>query len=676
MKKATENTTLRSSLACGLVVAIAASATAQSTTFTAAPSVPRPSSAFFDPRRDVVTVFDNVGRTWEWDGTQFHLLQSTQFTTGPYSAFDSTRGVLARWDQTQLSLWDGVNVATVPAPTPPAMWQRMAYDEARQRIVGVSGQAVFEFDGAQWQSMLPVQVHSPGNFFYDGTRGACVMQTPYPSTLWQWNGSQWSHVDTAPPSANGTIAYDRGNHRLVLHGFDTATSTAATWERTAAGWQTIAVPPAVTSAGTLVFDGIGMLRVEAGWQGPAGIWRLEGATWRKVHDGVPAASNLCVASHPLTTDILAFGVASNTTSPASATWRIDGGFTRLQPITSPPHRSDAGLAYCPATSEFVLFGGFSTQGALTDTWTWNGTNWTQRFPAANPPDARRLVTDPSGGVLALRRMVSTTPDQWLWDGTNWTQGPLFAAPYSWEFVHADHDPVRNRVVAVMEYGNAWEWDGATWTALPARSTQFSYVSTYSPGTGELWFDGGGAYQAWNGASWRTILAPPWPAVLPQLPVPDHRRGIVLSVLHPRPNSYPETLATNSNTPATIERIGSACATGTAPGLVALGRPTPGNAGFALDLAAAPTQALFLLGIDVARVQLPLGSGCTVEIAQAPALLLGTVDATGRARHTLPIPTSLAFRGVNLFAQAAVLDPANSPIGSVTLTAALRVAIGD
>lgn len=672
------NALLRSSCTPWLIATLIASAPAQSTTFTPAPTVARPLAAVADPRRDVVVVLDTIdNRIWEWDGNRLHLLGGARHGGGSAHTFDSGRGLLVSEGNGSLSLWDGANLTTAARPATPAAWMRLAYDEARQRLVAVSGQAVLEFDGAQWQTTLPVHVHSPGNFFYDGTRGACVMQTPYPSTLWQWNGSQWSHVDTAPPSANGTIAYDRGNNRLVLHGFDTATSTAATWERTAAGWQTIAVPPGVTSAGTLVFDGIGMLRVDSNWQSPSGIWRLEGATWRRVHDGVPMASTLCIASHPLTTEILAFGADTSVTPAVSATWRIDDGYTRLQPTNVPPRRVDAGLAFCPTTSEFVLFGGFDSQNLLTDTWTWNGVDWTQRFPAANPPDPRELVTDPSGGVLALRRIVSTAPDQWLWDGTNWTQGALFAAPNSWEFAHADHDPVRNRVVAVMEYGNAWEWDGATWTALPSRgSAQFSYVSSYSPGAGELWFQSGNAYQAWNGTSWRVVAAPPSPALPPQRLVPDHRRGLVLSVLHPRHSNSYENLSTNTATPATIEHIGGACANGTPPGLIARGRPSTGNADFALDLAAAPAQASFLLGLDVARAQLSLGSGCTVEIAQAPALLFGTVDAAGRARHTMPIPTNLAFRGVNLFAQAAVLDPASSPLGSVTLTAALRVAIGD
>ena len=45
------------------------------------------------------------------------------------------------------------------------------------------------------------------------------------------------------------------------------------------------------------------------------------------------------------------------------------------------------MAYDAATGQLVLFGGFDQQhGAdLNDTWTWNGTTWTQLSPATSPP---------------------------------------------------------------------------------------------------------------------------------------------------------------------------------------------------------------------------------------------------------------------------------------------------
>ena len=43
------------------------------------------------------------------------------------------------------------------------------------------------------------------------------------------------------------------------------------------------------------------------------------------------------------------------------------------------------MAYDPAISETILFGGYSSTGAtLSDTWAWNGSTWTQLSPPTLP----------------------------------------------------------------------------------------------------------------------------------------------------------------------------------------------------------------------------------------------------------------------------------------------------
>ena len=48
------------------------------------------------------------------------------------------------------------------------------------------------------------------------------------------------------------------------------------------------------------------------------------------------------------------------------------------------------MAYDAATGTVVLFGGLGGHGDLGDTWTWNGTTWTQQAPSDQParPDRR------------------------------------------------------------------------------------------------------------------------------------------------------------------------------------------------------------------------------------------------------------------------------------------------
>jgi hypothetical protein len=39
------------------------------------------------------------------------------------------------------------------------------------------------------------------------------------------------------------------------------------------------------------------------------------------------------------------------------------------------------MAYDAAAGTVVMFGGDGLNGALNDTWTWNGSDWTQQTPA-------------------------------------------------------------------------------------------------------------------------------------------------------------------------------------------------------------------------------------------------------------------------------------------------------
>ena len=76
--------------------------------------------------------------------------------------------------------------------------------------------------------------------------------------------------------------------------------------------------------------------------------------------------------------------------PASATGTSPVPLWReLTPTTAPAGRDLSSIAYDSGTGQLVLFGGTGTTGALADTWTWNGTTWTQQSPATSPGRAPR-----------------------------------------------------------------------------------------------------------------------------------------------------------------------------------------------------------------------------------------------------------------------------------------------
>jgi len=221
-------------------------------------------------------------------------------------------------------------------------------------------------------------------------------------------------------------------------------------------------------------------------------------------------------------------------------------------IPPPLPRSGASLVYDQARHELVLFGGdVSTEGPGTvstpdrDTLTWNAGRWTLRRTASSPParrdavmayDARRRKVVLYGGIGLAASPVTGTQDQlddtWTWDGSSWTQARPKHSPgfnFSWPATAA-YDPASK---AVLLYGftqtttqtgsgsgssmnaETWSWDGSDWTRLsPTTSPSQEGVMvatadrTYlvAGASGRL----GGLFVSqmweWEGKTW-TLLAP-------------------------------------------------------------------------------------------------------------------------------------------------------------------------
>jgi len=111
------------------------------------------------------------------------------------------------------------------------------------------------------------------------------------------------------------------------------------------------------------------------------------------------------------------------------TWTWDGSnWTNATPATSPPPRFNPSLADDPVLHQVLLFGG----SGFNDTWTWNGSAWAQRSPATSPPTNVNgiMVGDPQAGVVLLFGGNANYPDvpgqsgsTWTWDGTTWSLRP-------------------------------------------------------------------------------------------------------------------------------------------------------------------------------------------------------------------------------------------------------------
>ena len=207
-------------------------------------------------------------------------------------------------------------------------------------------------------------------------------------------------------------------------------------------------------------------------------------------------------------------------------------WTQRSPATSPSARIFSAMAYDAARGETVLFGG---GGTLGDTWTWNGTTWTQHFPATSPParslaamayDAARGETvlfggDGGGGAIVL------LADTWTWNGTTWTQHFLATSPSARREAVMAYDTIRDETILFggkneSVLGDTWTWNGTIWTQhSPATSPSARYQTamTYDTARGETVLFGGfdsqviylGDTWAWNGTTWTQhfpVTSPP------------------------------------------------------------------------------------------------------------------------------------------------------------------------
>jgi hypothetical protein len=143
-------------------------------------------------------------------------------------------------------------------------------------------------------------------------------------------------------------------------------------------------------------------------------WQWTGSGWTPVQGpqtgaGAPYFEVPPVAD-PAAGDVVGLDTAGATwtsTDPAS-------GWVKASPANSPAPRSEPALAYDAATSQVVLFGGEllgSTSAAgevVGDTWTWDGTTWTEQEGDAPAPTPSATAVPTASGVPSLPPLPSAS----------------------------------------------------------------------------------------------------------------------------------------------------------------------------------------------------------------------------------------------------------------------------
>jgi hypothetical protein len=221
------------------------------------------------------------------------------------------------------------------------------------------------------------------------------------------------------------------------------------------------------------------------------------------------------------------------------TWK-NGCWTQHHPASSPSPRQGAAMAWDPATHQLLLFGGGTSSGGqqLTvfgDTWTWNGTTWTELHPATSPPARHQadMVYD-----AAMREIIlfgghgeqNYLGDTWAWNGTTWTELHPATSPSARDTASLVYDPATRTAILYGGFNvvsgrlsDTWSWNGTTWTQLnPATSPGVvspAWQAAYDSASQQVVLYGGdpappseppGPYQQdtwiWTGVTW-TQLTP-------------------------------------------------------------------------------------------------------------------------------------------------------------------------
>lgn len=487
----------------------------------------------FDSERGVSVLFSGFemngtvpagGDTWEWNGINWKL----SATSGPTPrvhhamAYDSVRKRVVlfggdpgfpgpalgdTWE------WDGTQWSLRSTGGPPARsLHAMTFDSARGVTVMFGGSATqkdtWEWDGTTWS--LRSTSGPPGRFghqlTFDSLRGVTVLScgtdndepgnNPYDT--WEWDGNNWTLRSTnGPRTAYHTMVFNPQTGKTLLIDHVDLWSGASFWEWDGVSW--VANPatssPSARRGSRMSYDTIRDRTILFGGYRPLApisgeTWNWNGMAWSLIDSSGPSPRFL----HDMAFDTqrgvtVLFGGNTGGFPPESyngETWERDASGWQLVSEGGPSPRERHAMAYDRSRGVTVLYGGYThAEGALLDTWEWDGGSWALKATDGPPGDALWL-----GMTYDIARQVSVlfvspgplgAPAQtWEWDGINWSQRTT-TGPSPRRYSVITYDSLRQVTVLYggkdfttnAELGDTWHWDGESWLLVSTSGPMLS-----------------------------------------------------------------------------------------------------------------------------------------------------------------------------------------------------------
>ncbi|MCI4360268.1 MAG: PKD domain-containing protein, partial [Thermoplasmata archaeon] len=180
------------------------------------------------------------------------------------------------------------------------------------------------------------------------------------------------------------------------------------------------------------------------------------------------------------------------------------------------------IAYDPTIQAVVLFGGYDPSlAAVGDTWTFSNNTWTQISSNLTvAPPARwgaTMVWDAADGYLLLfggRNTGAYFNDTWTFNGTAWSNVASSVAPPPRSLFEMAYDPADREVIvdggarlnfssgAWGTVNDTWAYAAGTWTNISSAAPggaldRAAGQASYDPWNGSVVFVGGGSTVNWT-----------------------------------------------------------------------------------------------------------------------------------------------------------------------------------